>query len=237
MMYDNRKLTGTTVRLVLSILAIFYITHAAANECLNLFPYDVTEDGLPKICQSDFTGMKTDYGCQDYRSGNNRYRVLYKGGRSAKAVLALKVDGTEQVLSSPLRGDPKLNCPLKAPTGVPKYANHRGVGVCRDEDNMPIVCSIYQHAAARQPVSHLYMVYYPNDKRHEIQVDIEDAGANENAMVAEIAFQIGQSLLKTTCCSDRAMQYLAYAYRLFPRSETYRHAYQRSRAMLAFSKP
>lgn len=235
MMSDNfAKLMRTTVRLVLTVLAMVYIAPAMANECLNLFPYDVTEDGSPKICQSDFSGMKSNYSCQDYRSGKSHYRVLYKGGRTAKAVLALNPDGTEKVLSSPLRGDPRLNCPLKSPVGVPKYAIHRGMGVCRDENNMPMVCSIFQHAAARQAVAHLYMVYYPSDAQHKVHIDVEDAGANEDAMVAEIAYQLGQSLLQTTCCSEKAMHYLAYAYRLFPRSETYRHAYQRSRALLAF---
>lgn len=234
-MHDVRKLPDIAAQLVLSVLAVFYLAHAAANECLNLLPDDAAEDGLPKICQSGITGMKSNYGCQDYRSGETRYRVLYKGGRSAKAVLILNPDGSELVLSSPLHGDQKLNCPLKAPTGVPKYATHRGVGVCRDENDKPLACSIFQHAAARQALAHLYMVYYPNDKQHKIQVEVENAGVNENAMVAEIAYQIGQSLLKTTCCSDRAMHYLAYAYRLFPRSETYRQAYQHSRALMAFA--
>ena len=231
-MYDNRKLAGTA-SLLLSVLSLFYLAPAAANECLNLMPYDVKVEGSPKVCSSNFSGMKSDYGCQDYRSGERRYRVLYKGGRHAKAVLALKANGQEQVLSSPLHGNQKLDCPLNAPADVPKYASHRGIGVCRDDANMPIVCSIFQYAAARQPVAYLYMVYYPNESHEQIQIEIEDAGANQDAMVAEIAFQIGQSLLNTSCCSERAMKYLAYAYRLFPRSETYRTAYQRGRAMLA----
>ena len=237
MMSDNRKTTGIAIRYTLTVLAIFYISQAAANECLNLFPYDVKEEGLPKICTSDFTGKTARYGCQDYRSGENRYRVLYRGGRSAKAVLALDNDGSEHVMSSPQRGDQSLNCPLNAPAGVPKYANHRGVGVCQDEMNRPIACSIFQYAAARQPLEHLYMVYYPNAEQEPVQIDVEDAGKNEDAMVAEIAYQLGRSLLQTSCCNDRAMQYLAFAYRLFPRSETYRHAYQRSRAMLATLSP
>ncbi len=236
-MYDNRKFAGMVLRLMLSVFAMFYLAQAMANECLNLFPYDVAEDGTPKICQSAFSGMTSTYGCQDYRSGENRYRVLYKGGSTAKAVLTIAPDGTEQVMSSPLRGNQNLNCPLKAPAGVPKYAHHRGIGICRDENNTPMACSIYQYSGARQPLSHIYMVYYTTDNQQEMHIDVEDAGANEDAMVAEIAYQIGQSLMKTTCCSDRAMQYLAYAHRLFPRSETYRHAYQRSRAMLAFGNP
>ena len=67
-------------------------------------------------------------------------------------------------------------------------------------------------------------------------IDVEDAGANKDAMVAELAYQIGTSLWQTECCHEQALQYLAYALQLFPRSITYRHAYQRSRAVLALGK-
>lgn len=233
-MYGNLKLSGTAIRLALSAMTLIYVAPAAANDCLNLMPDDVKAEGEPKICSSDFSGVKSNFSCQDYRSGENRYRVLYKGGRNPQAVLALKANNQEQVLSSPLRGNQKLDCPLKAPADVPKYANHRGTGVCRDEANMPIACSVFQYDAAREPISHLYMVYFPNKTHRHIQVVVEDAGANQNAMVAEISYQLGQSLLKTSCCNDRAIKYLAYAYKLFPRSETYRHAYQRGRAVLAW---
>lgn len=233
-MYDNHtQLPGTGLRSALFVVAMFFSVHAAANECLNLFPYDATEDGLPKICQSAFNGKQANYSCQDYRSGDNRYRILYKGGRTPKAVLALNADGSEQLLSSPLFGDQTLNCPLNAPAGVPKHAMHRGIGVCRDENDKPVACSIFQYAAARETVTHSYMVYYPGTEQKKIRVEVEEAGANKDAMVAELAFQLGMSLWKTDCCHAQAVQYLAYAYHLFPRSETYRHAYQRGRAVLA----
>lgn len=226
------KLTGA-IRCLLSLLALFFTTHAAANECLNLFPYDTVEDGLPKICQSAFNGVPSDYSCQDYRSGENQYRVLYKGGRTPKAILALNSNGSEQLLSSPLFGNQKLKCPLKAPAGVPKYATHRGIGICRDENDKPVACSIFLYAAARDTNLHSYMVFYPKNKQEKMRVDVSDAGKNENAMAAEIAFQIGMTLWETECCSEQAVPYLAYAYHLFPRSETYRHAYQLGRAELA----
>ena len=206
------KLTGA-IRYLLSLLVIIFTTHAAANECLNLFPYDTVEDGLPKICQSAFNGMPSDYSCQDYRSGENRYRVLYKGGRTPKAVLALTSNGSEQLISSPLFGNQKLKCPLKAPVGVPKYATHRGIGICRDENDKPVACSIFLYAAARDINLHSYMVFYPKHKREKVRVDVSDAGKNENAMAAEIAFQIGMTLWETECCHEQAVPYLAYAYR------------------------
>ena len=158
-MYDNHTaLPGTGIRFLLLVLAMFFIAHAAANECLNLFPYDTAEDGLPKICQSSFNGTQANYSCQDYRSGDNRYRILYKGGSSPK----------EQVLSSPQFGDQTLNCQLKAPAGVPKYAVHRGSGVCNDENDKPVACSFFQYAAARDTLAHSYMVYYPSAKRQKL---------------------------------------------------------------------
>lgn len=232
-MCDNpMQLSGSAVRSILTLFTLFWMVPATANECMNLLPYDTVADGLPKICTSSFSGQSESYSCQDYRSGENHYRVLYKGGRTAKAVQEIKANGSEVILSSPLRGDQKLDCPLKAPTGVPKYATHRGIGICRDEDSKVVACSIFEYAAARETLAHNYMVFYPNGTQHKIHVDVENAGNNDHAMEAELAFQIGLSLMGTQCCHERAVKYLAYAYRLFPRSETYRHAYQRSRATL-----
>jgi len=232
---DNRTLLGIASRTVLSLLTMLFLGHASANECLNLLPDDAKPDGLAKICQSSFNGIEFSYSCQDYRSGDSRYRVLYKGGRTPKAVLALNADGSEQILSSPVFGDNKLTCPLSPPPGVPKYATHRGTGVCHDEHDKPVACSIFLHAAARETEAHRYMVFYPNHNANEVAVEVQAAGNNEDAMVAELAFQIGMSLWETECCTREAVKYLAYAYRLFPRAEAYRTAYQRGRAILATS--
>jgi len=236
-MFDNRiNPAGPALRSLFGVLFLLCISSVSANECLNLLPYDVAEDGLPKLCLSGVNGKRELYSCQDYRSGNSHYRVLYKGGRVPKAVLALRADGKEVVLTSLADSNRKLSCPLKAPAGVPKYASHRGLGVCADEHDQAIACSMYVYAAARESVAHSYMVFYPRDSREKLQVEISDAGKNENAMVAEIAYQIGLQLSQTECCNSQALRYLSYAYHLFPRSETYRQAYQRSRATLALSQ-
>lgn len=232
---NDRTRLSIAYQAMLALVAMFFLGPVAANECLNLLPDDVKADGLPKICESAFNGIEFSYSCQDYRSGENRYRVLYKGGRTPKAVLALNADGSEQILSSPIFGDHRLTCPLTPPTGVPKYATHRGTGVCHDENDKPIACSIFLHTAARQTESHRYMVFYPNNSEATVKVDVQVAGNNDDAMVAELAFQIGMSLWDTECCTEQAVQYLAYAYSLFPRAEAYRQAYQRGRALLATS--
>jgi len=217
------------------MLCLMYFTSVSANECFNLLPYDVVEDGLPKLCLSSVSGKRELYSCQDYVSGNNHYRVLYRGGRIAKAVLSLQADGNEVLLSSPTQTKTPLSCPLKAPSGVPKYASHRGMGICSDEHDRAVACSVFAYAAPRETVTHSYMVFYPRNAGEKLQVQVSDSGKNSNAMVAELAYQIGRSLSKTACCSDRALKYFAYAYRLFPRSETYRHAYQHSRAQIAMT--
>jgi hypothetical protein len=231
---DIQKRPGSAIRWLLSLLAMFYLGHAAANECLNLLPYDTVADGLPKICQSAYNGIADNYSCQDYRSGQNHYRVLYRGGNIPKAVLTIHSDGSEQLMSSPVFGDPKLRCPLNSPAGVPKYANHRGTGVCLDENDKPIACSIYLHAAARETEAHRYMVFYPNQREDKVHIEVQTAGNNKDAMVAELAFQIGMSLWDTECCSAEAVKYFAFAHQLFPRAEAYRKAYQRGRALVAF---
>jgi hypothetical protein len=226
---------ASLLRGLAGMLCLIYISSVSANECLNLLPYDVVEDGLPRLCHSRVSGKRELYSCQDYVSGDNRYRVLYRGGRVAKAVLSLKANGKEVLLSSPTRASSSLSCPLKAPTGVPRYATHRGMGICSDEHDRAVACSIFSYAAPRETLRHSYMVFYPRKASEKLQIQVSNTGKNDNAMVAELAYQIGRSLSKTDCCSERALKYFAYAYRLFPRSETYRHAYQHSRALIVMS--
>jgi len=226
---------GALLRGLLGMLCLFWFSVVSANECLNLMPYDVVADGQPKLCHSNVSGKRELYSCQDYVSGNNHYRVLYRGGRVAKAVLSLQADGKELLLDSPGQAKASLSCPLEAPSGVPKYASHRGMGICSDDHDRAVACSVFAYAAPREPVTHSYMVFYPRSATEKLLIQVSNTGKNDNAMVAELAFQIGKSLSKTECCSQKALKYFAYAYHLFPRSETYRHAYQHSRALIVMS--
>jgi hypothetical protein len=218
---------------LLASLALLFSAPLVANECLDLFPYDTVADGLPKICQSNFNGINKTYSCQDYRSGKTRYRILYKGGLSPKAVLQLNLDLEESLLSSPLFGDKRLRCPLNSPEGVPRHATHRGMGVCYDENDQMVACSVYEHAVARQSQAHRFMIFYRADEKNPVSIDATIAGTNNDAMVAEMAYQMGMSLWDTKCCAEQALEYLAYAYSLFPRAVAYRQAYQYSRTTLA----
>lgn len=95
---------------------------------------------------------------------------------------------------------------------------------------------MYEHAAARRLQVHRYMAFYLPESEYPISIDIQVAGNNRYAMTAEPAFQFGMSHWDTECCSEQAVAYLAYAYRLFPRSETYRKTYRKMRVTLALEK-
>ena len=207
-----------------------------ANECLDLFPYDTVADGQSKICQSNFNGINKHYSCQDYRSGETRYRVLYRGGLTPKAVIQLNSDNTVRLLSAPSFGDRRLRCPLSPPSGIPKYAVHRGTGICHDDADRMVACSVFEHAAARQIEAIRYFTYFDTQEKAAVTIDSQIANSNDDAMVAELAFQIGMSLWDTECCAEQAVEYLEQAYKLFPRAEAYRTAYRRSRAIMAMKE-
>jgi hypothetical protein len=223
----------TFLKTMLAGLVLGLASQVSANQCLDLLPYDTVEDGLPSVCQSSFTGIKKNYSCQDYRSGETRYRVLYRGGIYPKAVIQINPDNTRHLVSSSLFGNHKLRCPLKPPQGVPQHAVHRGMGVCQDDNDQLVACSVFEHAKARQTEAYRFMTFYHSDEEPSVSIDAQVAGDNDDAIVAEMAFQIGMSLWDTECCAEQAVKYLEYAYRLFPRAEAYRKAYRHSRASLA----
>lgn len=231
------KNTVLKIYLKISIVSISLLmaSFSNANECLDLLPYDTVANGHSKICQSSFNGMNNHYSCQDYQSGDTRYRVLYRGGVTPKAIIKINPDNSEQLLSAPLFGDLRLRCPLTPPAGIPEYAVHRGTGVCQDENDSMVACSVFEHAAARKMEATRYMTFFASEKP-SVVIDAQIASDNEDAMVAEIAFQIGMSLWDTDCCSERAVEYLEQAYKLFPQAEPYRTAYRRTRAIIAMEK-
>ncbi len=150
--------------------------------------------------------------------------MIYKGGLEPKAILKISADGQEKLIYSPSWGDHKMRCPLPAPDTISKHATHRGVGICMDENDANVPCSVYEHAQARQSRAWRYLVFYrPNGKAEVAHRMV--AGDNQDAMVAEIAYQLGLSLLETRCCAEKATAYLEHAHRLFPKVTVYRSGY------------
>jgi hypothetical protein len=212
------------------LTSLFQFSPVNANECLQMLPANTIKDGIPKVCQSDFSGTKLDYVCQDYRAGEQHYQVLYQGGVTPKAILRTNTDNRVTPMAINANA-----CPLPAPTGIPSHALHRGIGLCLDQNDDTVPCSIYEHAEAREPVQYRHMVFYKHNKPEQNKVSIETQviDANHDAMAAELAYQIGISLSQTECCADQAIEYLAYAHQLFPHANVYRKAYQLSLNNLA----
>lgn len=218
--------------MLVSLSGLMHFTYANANECLQVLPINSVEDGIPKVCQSDFTGSKLDYVCQDYRVGEQRYQVLYRGGVTPKAILQVEGNNKYQVMTL---NTWKATCHLPAPPGIPSHALHRGIGLCLDQNDKPVPCSIYEHAEARQPARYRHMVFYKTDDKGygEISIETKVIDSNNDAMAAELAYQIGISLSQTECCANQAIKYLAYAHQLFPHAKVYREAYQHELSILA----
>jgi len=233
----HRSVKSQTVlfRLLLTFfltLAGFGVVHAA-NQCLSYLPADVATSGELKLCHSSYNGLPDQYSCQEYQTSHATYRVLYKGGLVPKAIVQLDKSGEEHVMWSTLFADAPMQCPLLPPAGITIHAKHLGVGVCVDEKDQNVPCSVYQHAEARDKESYRYMVFYEANGKGASLVDEQFAGSNEDAMVAEIAYQIGVQLLNTECCSERAIHYLEFAFNRYPQTTDYRVAYNSAKLLLA----
>ena len=205
-------------------LLLLIIGQANANECLSKMPAGASALGQAKLCKSAFSGLNGQYSCQDYQASGQRFRVIYKGGLEPLAIVRLDHSGREQLIYSPRWGEHKMRCPLPAPEVISRHAQHRGLGICVDNNDKPVACSVYEHAQARQSRSWRYLVFHQHNGRSEVAHRMV-AGDNRDAMEAEIAYQLGLSLLNTECCSERATAYLEHAHRLFPRVTVYRSSY------------
>ncbi len=226
------------ITLLLILSAITCSSIVSANECVSYISNKAVKiDGL-KICESSYNGITDVYSCQDYQATNKQFRVLYKGGVSPKAIVEINEQSDEKLIWATIFNNQKLNCPLPPPRGIHIHAKHRGTGICMNEHDQYIPCSIYEHKAARRIESHRYMVFYPaNDaETNEIKVDTYIFDASEDAMTAELAYQFGLSLLDTRCCSQQAMIYLEYAYHLYPKANQYSKAYNNAKFNLSVNK-
>ena len=210
--------------------------NAASNQCLEYLPDNITIASEVRICTSSFNGDYKRYSCQDYNAGNEHYRILYQGGLVPKAILKFDEVNHKQVVWSPLYGDEEIRCPLAPPDGIPHHAKHRGIGVCQDENQNYVPCSIYEHAAPRKIEAYRYLAMYDPGGEQPATINTHVAGKNVDAIVAEFSFQIGMSLLKTNCCKEQGFEYIKHAYSMFPQAEDYRRAYHYSKATLAVNE-
>jgi hypothetical protein len=208
-------------------------THAASNQCFEYLPDNITTASGVHVCTSTLNGDYKRYSCQDYVSGENNYRILYRGGLVPKAILKFDEVNHKYVLWSAQSAVQKITCPLAPPEGIPQQAKHRGIGICQDEHDEYTPCSVYELVEPRKLEVVRYFAMYDPQGEQPASVDATVIGNNVDAMVAEFSFQIGMSLLNTDCCKEKGYEYIKHAYNLFPRAETYRRAYQHTKSALA----
>lgn len=222
----SRSLFACSLILAVALSAIPLVA-AASNVCPKILPADVVAVSEPRLCRSgDPNGDKFSV-CREYQNNQRIYQVVYRGGTEPKAVYArVRPDGhRDNAENLAARHDiADRICRLSAPPSVPAGATYSGTGVCEDEQGRPLPCSLYEHAAARQPEALRYFVYYEPDGSGIRRIDAVSAGQNEHMLEAELAFQLGQSLVNDICCREQAQAYLAHAAALFPDDGVYRAA-------------
>jgi hypothetical protein len=113
-----------------------------------------------------------------------------------------------------------------APPGVPTQATHLGTGVCVDHDERLAPCEAYWHAPARDFQQTIFLVHYDPAGDGPVRIEATLVGTNQDALTAELAFQLGRALLPSACCRAQARAYLAYAYQQFPHEPDYFVAYR-----------
>lgn len=184
------------------------------------------------LCTSDHSGKKQTYSCRDYTENDVSYRLFFRGGSKPKA--AARVDGRMPNEIYRHYDISKLQLPVyqvAPPEGLPAGSRFIGSGVCRNEQNEPLPCGVFEHAPARDPYTYRYMVFYHDLGGGPVKIGKYIAGPNDNAIPAEFAYQTGLGLVQSSCCAAEGLAYLAYAHELFPDSREYRQAYERYQAI------
>lgn len=224
-----RKFAGSSAMCVLVWLG-FAQPVLGANDCPAILPAGAGALGELRLCQVGATGVHGFSVCREYSDDQRLYQVMFQGGTSPAVVLVRPVAGAGTVNDQSPENNISVSgaaCDLARPEGVPVASVYRGTGVCRDEQGEPLPCSVYEHAAAREPVAIRYFVYYEPDGTGLRKVDALPAGRNERVLEAEIAFQLGQAMAGAACCREDARGYLAHAVTLFPRDSVYLTAFQK----------
>jgi hypothetical protein len=182
--------------------------------CSAYLPPDATTTNGFRLCQSDQSGKNERYACQDFSARGEHYRVFFKGGRHPKAIVTVaRNGGVDKILwSNEMQADRPV-CNLPPPIAIPAASKFMGAGVCLDESENSVPCAMFHHQAPRLKSVANYMVFYDAEGTSPGYL-LRFNGINENAMLGELAYQLGLSLLKTQCCQRLGLQYIEYAKQL-----------------------
>jgi len=225
MRYQTSNLVGSQVILLLALQGSLPAAKAGGNDCPALLPADAKPIGALRLCRADAGTSGELSACRDYITGDHLFTVEFRGGVVPVALrqrLAGAAQGTAAAVTQTMGVRGKRGCDLTPPQDVAQGATYRGTGVCHDEYDRPLPCSVYEGANARQRTAMRYFVYYEPDGSGIRQVDALPAGPNQQAFEAEMAFQLGRALSATGCCEEKARAYVAHALGLFPADPTYR---------------
>lgn len=199
-----------------------------AIACTAFLPHDAVPASSLHLCTANLAGKSTLYACQDAKTENGRYRLYFKGGRHPKAIARLNVNNqdSEFVWQEKHTGS-EPDCHLPVPPQLRTNTQFQGAGVCKDDEERSVPCAVFRERAPRIKLFHVYLTFYDLNGRGPVNTQHLYTGANQDAMPAELEFQIGLSLLKTQCCQPIGLKYIEHAIQLFPYSELYRSTYQR----------
>lgn len=195
--------------IALSLLTGLYASVVAADVTPGTATY-------PRLCTVAGVSPDSHAVCRDLRAAGRVWTVVYNGGERPQGYLS--ESGNIEPLPA---GVPELVRPIH-PRGVAREARHVGTGACAMGDNRHVPCSMYNEELARHRTTYHVMVYFHPSGAGVARLERMPIGANLDALVAELAFQIGRAQAGSGCCVQRAGEYIRYAQRLFPRAAVYR---------------
>lgn len=183
-----------------------------------------------RLCQSDHEGANKLYACVQFVSAKTNYRVLFSGGRHPAAIARLTTRGeVDELVWREAKESNRPTCDFSPPDTLPPETIFIGAGVCEDDQAQSFPCAVFRDKLPQRATFADHMVHYRADGMGPEHTSIIYTGVNEDAAPAQLAFQIGLALLKTSCCQQNGLKYIEHAYRLFPGSIVYRSAYQHYR--------
>lgn len=194
--------------------------------CSGVVPDDAEVAGKLHLCKAEKGDQAEIYSCIDLKSTSGRYRLMFKGGQIPALISHAKKDNSSSILWSKKTSQQQVICDLPVADRIPEESLFKGAGVCSGESGETLPCLVYRYKGSRQTTIIDYMIIYNVDGSKVHGIVPVYIGSNNEAMTAELAYQMGLSLIGTECCSERGKRYIEYAYQLFPRSAVYLKTYQ-----------
>ena len=203
-----------------------------AVTCATILPVDARHVDSFKLCSLNHSGKNELYACQNFISRDGHFRVYFKGGRFARAMARITGKGDVEALRwfdssrETASQQKRPACDAEPPGPVPETAHFIGAGVCEDESGEPVPCSVFRNKAPRLKFISDHMVLYTGAGMSQLKTWSTHVAINHDAVLAEMVYQIGLSLVHTRCCQDKGLKYIEQAINLFPGATLYQKTYR-----------